>query len=72
MANDALALFVRSLPKDSSFSLISFGSGYEASNILGEIVIPYNDSSKNVALEEIKGFSSDFGGTDILQPLKFA
>jgi len=66
LANDALALFIRSLPKDSAFSVISFGSNYESLNILGNTVIPYNNSSKDAALEEIKGFSSNFGGTEIL------
>ena len=72
LANDAMALFVRSLPMDSSFSVISFGSNYSALNILGNTVISYNDSSKDSALEQIKDFSSNFGGTDILEPLKFA
>jgi len=57
---------------DSSFSVISFGSNYSALNILGNTVIPYNDSSKDDALEQIKDFSCNFGGTDILEPLKFA
>ena len=69
MARDALSMFIRSLPKNSSFTLISFGSNYSSTKIAGRTVINFNDETKNYALEQIKTFRDDFGGTEIVQPL---
>lgn len=72
LARDALSMFIRSLPKDSSFSLISFGSHFSETTIEKETIITFNDNTKNLALEEIDMFTDDFGGTNILQPLRSA
>ena len=72
LARDALSMFIRSLPKNSSFSLISFGCNFETTEIGRETIITFNDATKNNALTKIKTFTDNFGGTEILQPLQFA
>ena len=34
--------------------------------------ISYSDKNKDIAIEQIDGFQSDLGGTEILMPLKVA
>ena len=66
VAKDALQLFVRSIPKGSSFSIVSFGGGkFKAFSIHGQTVIPYSESSMQNVLDEIKEFEADFSGGDI-------
>jgi len=72
IAKDALSLFVRSLPSDCSFSIISFGSNYQTIKIKNDPVIQYNNESKTIALEEINKFSENLLGTDIRKPLEYA
>lgn len=72
IAIDALDLFIRSLPKDCSFSIISFGSDYYVEEIGGSGVITYTNEDKEAALNLLKDFRSDYGGTNILQPLSHA
>ena len=66
LATDSLDIFVRSLPKGCKFSVISFGSGWDA---LQPITADYNDTTSQNALEQIKNFDSNYGGTNILEPL---
>ena len=73
LAIDALTIFVQSLPVDCRFSIISFGSRYDA--ILDDNnsdSMLYNDKNKDSALTQIATFGSNYGGTDILTPLRFA
>ena len=65
-AKDAMDLFIRSLPKDCKFSVISFGSNFDA---LLPSVQDYNSSTSQSAITQIKTFDSNYGGTEILQPL---
>ena len=70
-----MTIFVRSLPKGCSFSIIGFGTSYEIytknddDNIT---ILPFSNKNKNEALTSIKSIKSNLGGTDILQPLTFA
>jgi len=65
-AKKALEYFLRSLPADSYFNVISFGSRYE---------MLYRESRKfdtqilNDAISKIHTFSANFGGTKIYNPL---
>ena len=69
-ARKALELFIRSLPTGSHFSIISFGSGYHFTHgPKGESIIPYTQESCNKAIEEVKTFEADCGGTEIYRPI---
>ena len=69
----ALAIFLKSLPHDSYFNVISFGSSFEplffesSANISS---VRYNKKNLDLALETIKTFEANFGGTEILYPVK--
>ena len=66
-ACEALSLFIRSLPPNSKFNVISFGSKYEL--MFGSSKV-YNNDTMNEALDKIKKFDADFGGTELLPPIK--
>ena len=70
IAREACVLFMRSLPEGCKFSIISFGSHFSPLR-RGE-VLDYNDANKDAAIQEIDLFDDNFGGTQILQPLKAA
>lgn len=56
MAREALQLFIRSLPRNCLFSIISFGDRYDVMQI-GEnkdTCAPYNEHSKEFAVAEVK------------------
>lgn len=69
--NEALVLFLKSLPAGSRFDIISFGSRFDhmCKDSKG---FEYNDRTVNEALEKIKGFSADYGGTEIFEPMTSA
>jgi len=46
---------------------MSFGSRCE---LLNESVMDYNNATRDAAIQEVKTFAADFGGTDILAPLE--
>merc|ERR1712226_388780 len=66
-AVQALQYFLKSLPADSYFNVISFGSRHEQL---------YNESRKfdtfslNDAISKISSFSANLGGTEIYRPLQ--
>ena len=66
MAVDSLLLFLKSLPKDSFFNVVSFGSGF---NFLYPKSIAYSEKSIAEASKLIKKFDADMGGTEIYRPL---
>ena len=77
LAKEAMDIFVRSLPFGCTFSIISFGSipikaleyyNYEARTSTKCMI--NDDKSRDFALNSIKRMEADFGGTDILTPLK--
>lgn len=61
----ALTLFIQSLPVGSTFDIISFGSHH--SSLFGEAK-KYDKASKDRAINEIKVFSANFGGTQMGGP----
>lgn len=65
-AKEALVYFVKSLPRDSYFNIISFGSSH--SFMFGESVA-YNDKTAKEAVSKVQGFGADMGGTEIAEPL---
>lgn len=59
-AVEALCLFLKSLPEDTFFNVISFGSG---SQLLHNQSIKYNDAILNKSIESISKMTADMGGT---------
>jgi uncharacterized protein YegL len=67
-AKKSLILFLKSLPQNSYFNIISFGSsfyGYPEA-------LKYNDQNVEKAVNEISAMGADLGGTEILEPIRHA
>ena len=54
---------MRSLPQECSFSIIGFGSRFTVEEIGGEEVVAYTDENREKALDCIKNYKADLGGT---------
>ena len=67
LVKKALLLFIQSLPKESYFQLIGFGSDYKKYN--HQPVIYNKDNIENI-INVIHTLDADLGGTDISQPLR--
>lgn len=65
----ALQIFLKSLPLGSRFNICSFGSQH---SFLWEKSQLYNQLSLEAAVDHVKSFSADLGGTEIFQPLEDA
>ncbi|KAL4489960.1 hypothetical protein ABPG72_010859 [Tetrahymena utriculariae] len=66
-ACQALILFLKSLPTDSYFNVVSFGSSYEK---LFQSSMEYNTKSLEKAIKIINKYTANLGGTEILFPLQ--
>ena len=67
LVKKALLLFIQSLPKESYFQLIGFGSEYKKYN---DQPVIYNKDNIEKIINVIKGLDADLGGTDISKPLR--
>ena len=65
----ALMVFVKSLPLGVRFNIIAFGSSFRS---LWPASRAYNESSMKAAIDFIGTFSADYGGTELLKPVKAA
>ena len=65
-AKEALVLFIKSLPQDTYFNVVSFGSGSD--NMFPQSV-KYSDKEVDSAVIKVKEMSADMGGTEIYNPL---
>ena len=63
---ESLLFFLQSLPKNSFFQLIGFGSDFKKIN---EFPLEYNKDNVNDTISIIKNLKADLGGTNILSPL---
>ena len=63
---ESMLIFIQSLPKDSYFQIIGFGSDFEKYN---KSPVEYNDKNIKEIVEKIKELKADKGGTDIVSPL---
>lgn len=65
-AVESLIIFLKSLPEDSYFNVISFGHYFDK---LYPESQKLNKNNIKEAIENIKVMDADHGGTEILQPL---
>lgn len=68
-AKKSLEQIVNSLPTNSVFNIIKFGSNYEALYLDSQT---YTDESKAEALSYIQAMDADMGGTEMLNAINFA
>ncbi|KPM39728.1 hypothetical protein AK830_g6804 [Neonectria ditissima] len=64
---DALNIFLKSLPVGVKFNICSFGSKFD---FLWSRSQTYSQESLDKAVRHVKGFSSNYGGTEMVEPLK--
>ncbi|KAI3632314.1 hypothetical protein MIR68_009420 [Amoeboaphelidium protococcarum] len=69
MVKQALELFLKSLPENSYFNIIGFGSSYQS---LFSESRHYSETSLNEAMGHVRTVRADLGGTELRQPLEFA
>jgi len=67
MAISSLQLFLKSLPQDSYFNIVSFGSNYE---FLHKESLQSSQKTLADTTEKLKGFSANMGGTEIYRGLQ--
>ena len=67
MVNESLLFFLQSLPKNSYFQLIGFGSTFKKIN---EKPVLYNKENVKYTMDIVKDLKANLGGTDISSPLK--
>ena len=63
---ESLLIFIQSLPKDSYFQIIGFGSNFEKYN---EVPVKYDNNNIKEIINKIKELKADKGGTNIIDPL---
>ncbi|CAD8214664.1 unnamed protein product [Paramecium octaurelia] len=66
-AKEALILFLKSLPQDSEFNVISFGSQFKT---LWKDSKTYSQGSLETAINHVQNMDANLGGTCIIEPLK--
>ena len=66
IAKKALILSLRSLPYDSFFNIVSFGSSFNFMHIKS---VKADQHTIEAAIKKINTFGADMGGTEILAPL---
>ncbi|CAD8123129.1 unnamed protein product [Paramecium sonneborni] len=66
-AKQSLFLFIKSLPEDCLFNVISFGSN---SKKMFEESQQYNQESQDKAIDDVNKMEANFGGTDIYKALQ--
>ena len=68
MAREALGVFIASLPVDSHFNIICFGSSYRP---LYDESVALTDESLAEAKGLIQDMDANLGGTEIYSPLEY-
>ena len=66
-AKEALALFIRSLPIDSYFNIVSFGSTFRFTWSQSQ---KFSQDTLQKVLKDINLYQADMNGTEIMQPLE--
>lgn len=63
-AKEALIIFLKSLPLNSYFNVVSFGTNFDLMNKTESIKC--TEESLENAINEVKNYSANLGGTEIL------
>ena len=71
LAREAMLLFIRSLSVGAHFNIIRFGSHYDILFKSETLTAMYNESTAKEAERLSKSMEADFGGTELLEPLKY-
>lgn len=66
MVIQSVLLFIKSLPTDSIFNIISFGSSYER---MFPVSVRYDNVNIEQAINQINGYKADMGGTELYEAL---
>ena len=70
ITKEAMKLFIKSLPPDCHFQVVSFGDYYNCMVLKEkEYVHAYNENKVEEALQQINRIDADMGGTEIFAPL---
>lgn len=69
IAKEALAMFLRSLPVDSKFNIVRFGSSHEMFKLAS---VKYDPSTLKEALAYVEKINANLGGTYLVGPLNAA
>ncbi|PVI00626.1 VIT-domain-containing protein [Periconia macrospinosa] len=67
LARQALQVFLKSLPVGVMFNICSFGSSY---SFLWPRSVSYTQETLDEAVEHVGTFEADYGGTEMLWPIK--
>jgi len=70
LAREAMLLFIRSLPEGSHFNIIRFGSYYDILFKNEALTVVYDENTAKQAENLTRSMNADFGGTELLRPLK--
>jgi hypothetical protein len=70
LAKEAMLLFIRSLPVGSHFNIIRFGSHFEIHFKNEILTVVYDEQTAKQAENLTRSMSANFGGTELLEPLK--
>ena len=70
LAREAMLLFIRSLPVGAQFNIIRFGSNFDVLFKNEMITTVYDEKSAKIAEEMTRSMQANFGGTELLEPLK--
>lgn len=67
LVKQALKVFLKSLPVGVKFNICSFGSSY---SFLWPKSVTYSQTALDEAIRHAETFNANFGGTEMLQPIK--
>ncbi|RMZ73763.1 von willebrand domain-containing [Pyrenophora seminiperda CCB06] len=67
LARQALQVFLKSLPVGVKFNICSFGNYH---SFLWPKSVTYSQQTLDTAINHVSNFAADYGGTEILQPLR--
>jgi hypothetical protein len=64
LTREAVLLFLKSLPADSQFNIIRFGSNYES--LFSETTVVYNGANLRQAKKMVSQMQANLGGTELV------